>query len=125
MDKYDKYKKLISIFSDVLENSKDYHIAYIYQVGYVSLIGLLSEENEQNLSMIVDEIFSSPENMAESLLRNWRWQWFYEHKELLPRKDYDDICMLDQELPDCLQTQYKQDILIWQNKIQAVLQKNI
>ena len=118
----DKYKGLISIFSDVLEKSKDYHIAYIYQVGYVSLIGLLSKE-EQNASMIVDEIFSSQESMAESLLRNWRWQWFYEHKELLPRKDYDDIRKLDSDLPDNLQEQYRQNISDWQNKIQNILRK--
>ena len=116
----DKYKELISLFSDVLEKSKDYHIAYIYQVGYV---GLLNKEEGQNLSMIVDEIFSSPEGMAESLLRNWRWQWFYANRKLLPRKDYDDICKLDNELPDSLRDKYKQDILIWQDKIQAVLQK--
>lgn len=119
----DKYKELISLFSDVLEKSKDYHIAYIYQVGYVSLVGLLSKEEGQNRSMIVDEIFSSPEEMAESLLRNWRWQWFYENRELLPRKDYYDICRLDDELPDSLRDRYKQDILSWQDKIQAVLQK--
>ena len=118
----DKYKGLISIFSDVLEKSKDYHIAYIYQVGYVSLIGLLSKE-EQNASMIVDEIFSSPESMAESLLRNWRWQWFYENRELLPRKDYDDICRLDDEVPDSLREQYNREILSWQDKIQAILQR--
>ena len=117
----DKYRELINIFSEVLEKSKDYHIAYIYQVGYVSLIGLLSKE-EQSASMIVDEIFSSPEGMAESLLRNWRWQWFYEHKELLPRKDYDDIRKLDSDLPDNLQEQYRQNILNWQSKIRAILQ---
>lgn len=121
----DKYKELISIFSDVLEKSKDYHIAYIYQVGYVSLIGLLNKEEEQNLSMIVDEIFSSPECMAESLLRNWRWQWFYENKDLLPRKDYDDICKLDCEVPDRLKDRYNQVMLSWQDKIEAVLQKEI
>ena len=118
----DKYRELISVFSEVLEKSEDYHIAYIYQVGYVSLIGLLNKE-DQNASVIVDEIFSSPEGMAESLLRNWRWQWFYEHKELLPRKDYDDIRKLDDELPDSLREQYQQDILVWHDKIQAVLQK--
>lgn len=118
----DKYRELINIFSEVLEKSKDYHIAYIYQVGYVSLIGLLSKE-EQNASMIVDEIFSSPESMAESLLRNWRWQWFYEHKELLPRKDYDDIRKLDSDLPNNLQEQYRQNISDWQNKIQNILRK--
>lgn len=40
----DKYKELISLFSDVLEKSKDYHITYIYQVEYVSVIGLLNKE---------------------------------------------------------------------------------
>ncbi len=119
----DKYKELIGLFSDVLEKSKDYHIAYIYQVGYVSLIGLLNKEESHNLSMIVDKIFPSPESMAESLLCNWRWQWFYENKELLPRKDYDDIRKLDYEVPDCLRKQYEQDIRIWKEKIQAVLQK--
>lgn len=89
----------------------------------MSLVGLLSKEEGQNRSMIVDEIFSAPEEMAESLLRNWRWQWFYENRELLPRKDYDDICRLDDELPDSLRDRYKQDILSWQAKIQAVLQK--
>ena len=118
----DKYKELISIFSEVLEKSEDYHIAYIYPVGSVSLIGLLNKE-EQNASVIVDEIFSSPESMAESLLRNWRWQWFYEHKELLPRKDYDDIRKLDSDLPDNLQEQYRQNISDWQNKIRSILQK--
>ena len=92
-------------------------------MGYVSLVGLLNKEEGQNLSMIVDEIFSSPEGMAESLLHNWRWQWFYANRKLLPRKDYDDICKLDNELPDSLRDKYKQDILIWQDKIQAVLQK--
>ena len=119
----DKYKEMIALFSGVLEKSKDYHIAYIYQVGYVSLIGLLNEEGNQNASMMIDEIFSSPESMAESLLRNWRWQWFYENREMLPQKDYDDICRLDDELPDGLREQYKRDVLTWEDKIQAILQK--
>lgn len=119
----DKYKELIDLFSDVLEKSKDYHIAYIYQVGYVSMIGLFNKDEPQNLSVIIDNIFPSPESMAESLLCNWRWQWFYENKELLPRKDYEDIRKLDYEVPDCLRKQYEQDIQIWKEKIQAVLQK--
>lgn len=119
----DKYKELIAVFSDVLEKSKDYHISYIYQVGYVSLVGLLGKEEKQNVSMVVDEIFTSPEKMAESLLCNWRWQWFYENKDLLPHKDYDDICKLDYEVPDCLKEQYRQVMLSWQEKIEAILQK--
>ena len=37
------------------------------------LIGLFSKKGEQNLTLVVDGIFSTPERIAESLLRNWRW----------------------------------------------------
>lgn len=121
----DKYKELISIFSCVLEKSKDYHIAYIYEIGYVALIGLLNKEKTQNASMIVDEIFTSPERMAESFLRNWRWQWFYENRERMSQKDYDNIFELDYEVPDCLKEQYKKSLLNWEAKIEDVLQKEI
>lgn len=69
-----KYEKLIALFSETHEKSKDYHIAYMYQVGYVSVIGLYDNSNTKNISMKIDEIFHSPEEMADSLLRNWRWQ---------------------------------------------------
>lgn len=121
----DKYKELLRIFSDVLKKSEDYHIAYVNQVGYVALIGLLNKEDNRSLSVsiIIDEVFFSPEKMAESLLHNWRWQWLYENRALLPRKDYDDICELDEEVPDALREQYYQEISVLQNKIRAVLQK--
>lgn len=121
----DTYEKLIEIFSDVLKKSNDYHIAYIHQVGYVSLVGLYDQIRKKNLSMKIDEIFLSPEEMAESLLRNWRWQWFYDNRKLLPRTDYDDICDLDGDLPDCLSKQYKQEPQSWQNKIRSILQMEV
>lgn len=61
--------------------------------------------------------------MAESLLRNWRWQWFYENKESLPRKDYNDICDLDNDLPDYLQERYNKELQNWYDKIWAILHK--
>ena len=73
----DKYEELIAVFSETLEQSRDYHIAYMYQVGYVSVLGLYERDSTQNNSMKIDEVFHSPEEMADSLLRNWRWQWFY------------------------------------------------
>lgn len=39
----DKYKELISLFSDVLEKSKDYHIAYILSGG-LCVFGWLAEQ---------------------------------------------------------------------------------
>lgn len=118
----DKYEKLIIIFSDTLKKSKDYHIAYIYQLGYASVIGLHNKNNTQNISMKIDEIFYSPEDMADSLLRNWRWQWFYKNRKVLGCQDYDDICNLDNNIPYLLQEEYKQSIQILRDKIRVALQ---
>lgn len=119
----EQYKELINIFSDVLKQSRDYHIAYVYQIGYVSLIGLFEAGKGQDISAKIDEIFSSPEEMAKSLLRNWRWQWFYENRESLPRKDYNDICDLDNNLPDYLQERYNKELQNWYDKIWSILHK--
>lgn len=119
----EQYKELINIFSDVLKQSKDYHIAYVHQIGYISLIGLFEAGKGQDISAKIDEIFSSPEEMAKSLLRNWRWQWFYENRESLPRKDYNDICDLDNNLPDYLQERYNNELKNWHDKIGTILQK--
>lgn len=117
-----KYEKLIGIFAETLEQSKDYHIAYMYRVGYVSVLGLYERDSTQNNSMKIDEVFHSPEEMADSLLRNWRWQWFYKNRKLLGSQDYHDICNLDNEIPDFLQKEYRQSIQIFQNKIHIALQ---
>lgn len=45
--------------------------------------------------MKIDEVFHSPEEMADSLLRNWRWQWFYKNRKLLGCQDFENICNLD------------------------------
>ena len=97
----DKYEELIAVFSETLEQSRDYHIAYMYQVGYVSVLGLYERDSTQNNSMKIDEVFHSPEEMADSLLRNWRWQWFYKNRKLLGCQDFENICNLDNKNPYC------------------------
>ena len=64
----------------------------------------------------------SPEEMADSLLRNWRWQWFYKNRKLLGCQDFENICNLDNKIPDLLQEEYRQSIQILQNKIHIALQ---
>lgn len=117
-----KYEELISIFSETLEESRDYHIAYIYQLGYVAVIGLCDTNGVQNATMKVDEIFHTPEEMADSLLRNWRWQWFYKNRRLLGCQDYDDICNLDKNIPYILKDEYEQSMQCLKNKVRAALQ---
>ena len=53
----DKYEELIAVFSETLKQSRDYHIAYMYQVGYVSVLGLYERDSTQNNSMKIDEVF--------------------------------------------------------------------
>lgn len=53
-----------SCFSETLEQSRDYHIAYMYQVGYVSVLGLYERDSTQNNSMKIDEVF----------IRRKKWQ---------------------------------------------------
>ena len=42
------------------------------QIGYASLMGSSIGSDHQK-SAVIDEVFATPEQMAESLLRNWRW----------------------------------------------------
>lgn len=44
----DKYEELIKIFSDILKESQDYHIAHIYHAGYVSVVGEIDVTNHES-----------------------------------------------------------------------------
>lgn len=117
-----------SCFSETLKQSRDYHIAYMYQVGYVSVLGLYERDSTQNNSMKIDEVFHSPEEMADSLLRNWRWQWFYKNRKLLGCQDFENICNLDNKSQTCFRKNtdkvYKsfriKSILLYRWKIKTV-----
>lgn len=119
----EKYEKLLTIFSEVLQNSTDYHIAYIYNIGYVSLYGLYDGCEKQNSAMVIDEVFDSPSEMADSLLLNWRWQWFYDNRHALSKKDYSDIRELDNDIPDELREEYICNLHDFQERIYNVLQE--
>lgn len=117
----DKYEQLIAIFSDVLKESRDYHIAYIHGIGYVSVIGVHKKGEKVNSSMQIDEIFYSPQEMADSLLQNWRWQWYYKNKGHMQGKDYIDICDLEHDIPLSLRENYNKCMQSLQNKIHSIL----
>ncbi len=121
----DKYEELIKIFSDTLKESQDYHIANIYQVGYVSVVGVCDSINfKSKTSIFIDEILDTPEKMAESLLKNWRWQWFYRNKQDMGSKDYDDIRDLDKSVPEELKGDYLCLLQELVQKVDAILDKS-
>jgi len=59
--------------------------------------------------------------MAESLLKNWRWQWFYRHKQDIGKKDYKDIQNLDEDVPDDLKEDYLHQLQELEHKIEVIL----
>lgn len=118
----DKYEELIKVFSDTLKESQDYHIAHIYHAGYIAVVGEVDALNYENkTTFFVDEVFDTPEKMAESLLRNWRWQWFYEHKQDIGKKDYEDIRDLDKDVPEDMRAGYLRQLQELERKIDAIL----
>lgn len=117
-----KYEELIEVFSDTLKESQDFHIAYIYNAGYISVVGEVDVTNHKNTTtFFVDEILDSPEKMAESLLKNWRWQWYYGHKQDIGRKDFKDICDLDKNVPEDLRKDYFDQLQKLEQKVNAIL----
>lgn len=121
-DMMDKYEDLINLFSDVLEQSKDYHIAYIYEVGYASVIGVYDITDAENKQPVtIDEIFQSSNDMAESLLRNWKWQWLYKHKQIMKLNDYEDISQMDNDMDEPLKTAYHQQLKEIEKKVNDIL----
>ncbi|WP_419022113.1 hypothetical protein [Holdemanella sp.] len=120
----DKYERLMEIFSDALKESRDYHIAYIHGIGYASVIGLYQKGEKLNTSMQIDEIFYSPQEMAGSLLQNWRWQWYYQNRKYMQGKDYVDISELDCDIPEDLREKYNKCMQSLQNKIRSILHAN-
>lgn len=121
----DMYEKLLEAYADVLKESKGYHIAHIFNVGYTSLIGLRKSSDGKNASVIIDEIFASPEEMAESFLKNWRWQWLYKHKQDLDIKDYEDIKDLDNDIPATLKEDYLCQFQEIKQKFEVILNSSI
>lgn len=118
----DKYEELIEVFADNLKKSRDYHIAHIYHAGYVSVVGEYDAlYRTRETSIFIDEIFDTPGEMAESLLKNWRWQWFYEHRQDIGKKDYEDIRKLDEDIPEELKEDYQHQLQGLKQKVDAIL----
>ena len=77
-----------------------------------------------NTSMQIDEISNSPQKMADNLLQNWRWQWYYQNRKYMQGKDYVDISELDCDIPEDLREKYNKCMQSIQNKIRSILYAN-
>ena len=96
-----QFKKLLSLFKEVLEDSKDYHIIEFPKLGYIAIIGeyLPGEYSDTVISkLLFHRYLSSPLEMADSLMDNLRWRWFEENHSPVCTDDYKSILDMDAEL---------------------------
>ena len=97
-----QFKKLLTLFGDVLNGSKDFHIVNIPQLGYLSITGefLPGEDSETVLSrLLFYQYYPSPLDMADGLMENLRWQWYMQNNKPVCTDDYKSILETDAELP--------------------------
>lgn len=97
-----QFKELLSLFGDVLNGSKDFHIVNIPQLGYLSITGefLPGEDSETVLSrLLFYQYYPSPLDMADGLMENLRWQWYMQNNKSVCTDDYKSILEMDAELP--------------------------
>ncbi len=90
--------------------------------GYASVIGVYDITDAENKQPVtIDEIFQSSNDMAESLLRNWKWQWLYKHKQIMKLNDYEDISQMDNDMDEPLKTAYHQQLKEIEKKVNDIL----
>lgn len=96
-----QFKELLTLFGDVLNGSKDFHIVNIPQLGYLSITGefLPGEDSETVLSrLLFYQYYPSPLDMADGLMENLRWQWYMQNNKPVCTDDYESILEMDAEL---------------------------
>lgn len=77
-----QFKRLLVLFKDTLKESEDYHIIKFPGLGYVAILGeyLPEKDSETVISRLsFHKYFTSPLEMADSLMENLRWQWYMKN----------------------------------------------
>ena len=119
-----QFKKLLSLFKEILEDSKDYHIVEFPKLGYMAIIGeyLPGGDSDTAISkLLFHRYFSSPLEMADSLMDNLRWRWFEENHSPVCTDDYKSILDMDAELPKEKYPEYFQMLRDYSFEISRIL----
>lgn len=127
-DKQDKreiqFKKLLALFEKSLEFSEDYHIVEFPKLGYMSIIGkyLPGKESDAVISkLLFHRYFSTPLEMADSLMENLRWQWYVQNHSPVCTDDYVSITEMDAELSKEKYPEYFQMLKDYSFEISRIL----
>lgn len=119
-----QFKRLLVLFEDILKESEDYHIIKFPELGYVAILGeyLPAKDSETVISRLsFHKYFTSPLEMADSLMENFRWQWYMRNNHPICSDDYKSILEMDAELSEEKYPDYFQALRFYNLEIRKIL----
>lgn len=124
-----KYDKLLALFENSLQNSRDYRIGILQDIGYIAVSGTYYPDaetgHEAAVHLNVEKVMRTPKELASELLENWRWQWYYQHPQVELRDEYDNVRELDSDMPKRYREEFFSDLRQYQKRIGDILGEDI
>lgn len=122
-----QFKRLLVLFEDVLKGSEDYHIVKFPGLGYVSVLGeyLPGKDSETVISRLsFHQYFGNPLEMADSLMENFRWQWYMKNNPQICTDDYRSILEMDAGLSEEKYPDYFQALRHYALEVRKIIGKS-
>lgn len=96
------FEKLLEVFADSIKESKDYRIGYVPEIGYVMVSGTYDPDAPDSMEAAIflnlERVLRTPQEMADELLENYRWQWCYRHPHCMDTEKYKSIFEMDGDI---------------------------
>ena len=119
-----QFKRLLVLFEDILKESEDYHIIKFPELGYVAILGeyLPEKDSETVISRLsFHKYFTSPSEMTDSLMENFRWQWYMKNNPPICSDDYKSISEMDDELSEEKYPDYFQILRYYTSEVRKII----
>lgn len=98
-----QFPRSLVLSEDVLKEPEDYHIIKFSGLGYVAALReyLHGKDSETVISRLsFHKNFTSPLEMSDSLMENFRWQWYVKNHPPICSDDYKSISEMDAKLSE-------------------------
>lgn len=119
-----QFQRLLVLFKDVLKESEDYHIIKFPRLGYVAVLGeyLYGKDSETVISRLsFHKYFTSPLEMSDSLMENFRWQWYMKNHPPICSDDYKAISEMDAKLSEEKYPDYFQTLRYYMSEVRKII----
>lgn len=119
-----QFKRLLVLFENILKESEDYHIIKFPGLGYVAILGeyLPGMDSEMVISRLsFHKYFTSPLEMADGLMENFRWQWYMKNHPPICSDNYKSISEMDDELSEEKYPDYFQSLRYYTSEVRKII----